>query len=160
MAATFEFLNYRFEGQPRRVLYRRSKRIHLGYPESRLLELLLERAIEGLVTVEELERGIWPDEENVGENRLYQAVSRLRSKLGKDGKIIQGTKGRGYSVDVEVRSVLVSVPTNIGTAKEASTSLPTGLQRDAYHPVGLEFVVRRRREAGRGPCSERPSAHD
>jgi hypothetical protein len=31
--------------------------------------------------------------------------------------------------------------------------------RLAYLPVGLEFVVRRRLGAGRGPCSERPSAH-
>lgn len=67
--------------------------------------------------------------------------------------------GHGHPEDAEAGHHVLAHVHRVGQARKV-VPLRHGDWKLLCSPVGLEFVVRRRREAGRGPCNGRPSAHD
>ena len=79
----------------KRVILLEEKPLTLTPTEYKILETLIENS-ERIITREELIRIIWPVEKEYYSRVLDAYICRLRTKLGKYGKIIETVRGFGY----------------------------------------------------------------
>ena len=79
----------------KKVIFLKEKPLTLTPTEYKILEFLLENP-ERVVGREELIRIIWPVEKEYYSRVLDAYICRLRTKLGKYGKIIETVRGFGY----------------------------------------------------------------
>uniref|UniRef100_A0A7V4JPA9 Response regulator transcription factor n=1 Tax=Thermodesulfobacterium geofontis TaxID=1295609 RepID=A0A7V4JPA9_9BACT len=79
----------------KKVILLEEKPLILTPTEYKILEILIENS-ERVITREELIRIIWPVEKEYYSRVLDAYICRLRTKLGKYGKIIETVRGFGY----------------------------------------------------------------
>ncbi|AEH22561.1 two component transcriptional regulator, winged helix family [Thermodesulfobacterium geofontis OPF15] len=79
----------------KKIILLEEKLLTLTPTEYKILETLVENS-ERIITREELIRIIWPVEKEYYSRVLDAYICRLRTKLGKYGKIIETVRGFGY----------------------------------------------------------------
>jgi two-component system phosphate regulon response regulator PhoB len=79
----------------KKIILLEEKPLTLTPTEYKILETLIENS-ERIITREELIRIIWPVEKEYYSRVLDAYICRLRTKLGKYGKIIETVRGFGY----------------------------------------------------------------
>jgi DNA-binding winged helix-turn-helix (wHTH) protein/Tfp pilus assembly protein PilF/TolB-like protein len=107
----YSFSEFKFDADTG-TLTRRSRESRLPEQTARLLQVLLERS-NALVSREEIEQALWPEEQFVNHDQgINVAINRLRQILRDDSKhpqFLRTIPKRGYSFCGDVRVVLPEV---------------------------------------------------
>ena len=107
----YSFSEFKFDTDTG-TLTRRSRESRLPEQTARLLQVLLERS-NALVSREEIEQALWPEEQFVNHDQgINVAINRLRQILRdntRNPQFLRTIPKRGYSFCADVRVVLPEV---------------------------------------------------